>query len=567
MEYNLLSATSGETAFKRALKRGKYSFLRKKDNVKTFKELLKEENLSNKIFIGLKEVPLKNIKGSIEKFQDFDSDFNPKLDKAKTRWVSIYNEITSTGNIPPVTLYKVNNDYYVYDGNHRVSVAKYLNFLSIEAEVYELFSTKNTEANKLNQTEFAFKRETGLDNIFCSSSENYEVLRKELLKFESRYPYEENSFKLQCDLWYDTFFNPTINILQANFSKFRNQKNGDIFVEFLKYKDEAREKRGTRGYSYALIDYLNRNKNSFGSDLKTKVYLDNILIESLRKMRNLDKIIWHSEDMQNMIKAIREYKLKIFKVEELIVGEILLYSKLNGNIGFIIGMQLWFDNVFDFYKNEIREKLKFLKIELAEEELQVLVEDVIRFSRVYRKIYNRLLSNIELVYSYILEVALPIFQNVEDIHGDEKLDIDKYQKISQSYMYYKRYMGKDNILKYIRDNFEEEEEKSFLDIFMSSRNSIEEYSLKNDLLSYPTIKKYGGTDNYRTIYKLRKFIESLGIKDRDKIDKKIRLEIIKLLTNKEVIIEYNNKRILNYVREKWNRYTFIDFFVEFLNKN
>ena len=43
-------------------------------------------------------------------------------------------------DLPAVRLYKIDEAYFVEDGNHRVSVARYQDVQTIEAEVTELFA-------------------------------------------------------------------------------------------------------------------------------------------------------------------------------------------------------------------------------------------------------------------------------------------------------------------------------------------------------------------------------------------------------------------------------------------
>ena len=40
--------------------------------------------------------------------------------------------------LPPVSLYKLGDDYFVEDGNHRISVARYHDLPDVEADVTEL---------------------------------------------------------------------------------------------------------------------------------------------------------------------------------------------------------------------------------------------------------------------------------------------------------------------------------------------------------------------------------------------------------------------------------------------
>lgn len=82
--------------------------------------------------------------------------------------------------LPPVILYKIKDDYYVYDGNHRVSVAKFLNFASIEAEVEEFLPTKDTKDKVIYREHMFFEKETGIEEIILSEPIKYKYLREEI---------------------------------------------------------------------------------------------------------------------------------------------------------------------------------------------------------------------------------------------------------------------------------------------------------------------------------------------------------------------------------------------------
>ncbi|WP_330112228.1 hypothetical protein VSU16_10830 (plasmid) [Cetobacterium somerae] len=548
-----------EIAFKKALRKTRFNFFdRENRKIKEFSVVEKENQLSNKIYLGVKEVPVVKIVGTVEKAQDFDKDFNPLREESKGRWSSVYIKYLESGSLPPVILYKVREEYYVYDGNHRISVAKNLNFHSIEAEVYEFFSQNNEEIDKLSRERFSFEKESGLSNIECSKVENYKELREEVRKFLNLYFLGEENFE-KAIVWYQRVFTPIVSILISNFKNLENENNGDIFVEYLKYKNTYKlGNKYQRGYTNTLIDYLNRNKILLLKDLKTDINLDSFLIDDFRKLYYIDKIIFYTDDTKGKIKAIREYSKKQFRRETLIIGEIALFNLVNDIPGFIIGMQRWFEQVYNFYKEEIILKSKQLNLTLDGLNLEEIVEDCIRYSRYYRKKEDKLLTKKELIYSYILDIYLPIFIMFQE-NELEKNRNKQYLKISQSYLYYTRYGGLDNLREFIEKNIVNKEEYKIGD-FTLSKNIKLDYNLDKELESYWSLKDYGGTQNYETIYRLKEYIKFLNIKTLEEINKKFKEDIEKLIKNREILIQYNNSRVLNVVKGKWEQYTFIDYY-------
>src|SRR5215212_2037288 len=94
----------------------------------------------SQVYLGMREVPVSQIVGSVGRHRDFDRAFMPSKPDLGTRWRRI-DEIMDRGEaLPPVSLYKIGDAYFVQDGNHRVSVARQQGVEMIDAEVVELRS-------------------------------------------------------------------------------------------------------------------------------------------------------------------------------------------------------------------------------------------------------------------------------------------------------------------------------------------------------------------------------------------------------------------------------------------
>jgi hypothetical protein len=57
--------------------------------------------------------------------------------RAYKRWKRIDRAFHRGKDVPPVVLYKMGDAYFVLDGHHRVSVARYHGVPTVEAEVME----------------------------------------------------------------------------------------------------------------------------------------------------------------------------------------------------------------------------------------------------------------------------------------------------------------------------------------------------------------------------------------------------------------------------------------------
>ena len=66
---------------------------------------------------------------------DFDAQFRPTQTHSQGRWLSVATARLQGVPLPPVELIQVGDTYFVRDGHHRVSVARALGELDIDAEV------------------------------------------------------------------------------------------------------------------------------------------------------------------------------------------------------------------------------------------------------------------------------------------------------------------------------------------------------------------------------------------------------------------------------------------------
>ena len=94
----------------------------------------------SQVYLGLREVPVSKIVGSVGRHRDFDRAFLPSKPDLGTRWRRIDEIMNRAEELPPVSLYKIGDKYFVQDGNHRVSVARYQGVEMIDAEVVELLT-------------------------------------------------------------------------------------------------------------------------------------------------------------------------------------------------------------------------------------------------------------------------------------------------------------------------------------------------------------------------------------------------------------------------------------------
>ena len=92
----------------------------------------------SQVYRGLQLVEVERIVGSVGRDKEFDSSFLPRRASSETKWKRIDRAFHRAEDLPPVSLYEVGGLYYVRDGNHRVSVARFHGVREIEAEVVQV---------------------------------------------------------------------------------------------------------------------------------------------------------------------------------------------------------------------------------------------------------------------------------------------------------------------------------------------------------------------------------------------------------------------------------------------
>jgi len=106
--------------------------------LRSIEPMLRAAGFEGRSFGGVKEIAVDHIVGSAApdvKTGDFDPAFLPLNRRMRERWTRIYQAMVEGDELPPIDVYKVDDNYYVIDGHHRVSVARNLGRPVINARV------------------------------------------------------------------------------------------------------------------------------------------------------------------------------------------------------------------------------------------------------------------------------------------------------------------------------------------------------------------------------------------------------------------------------------------------
>lgn len=95
-----------------------------------------EREHPNRKLLGVKNIHVSKVVGSLNRTSDFDHQFRPLGKHLLNRWVNT-SLLLDVDGWAPILVHKIGEDYYVEDGHHRVSVARALGMVFIEATVWE----------------------------------------------------------------------------------------------------------------------------------------------------------------------------------------------------------------------------------------------------------------------------------------------------------------------------------------------------------------------------------------------------------------------------------------------
>jgi hypothetical protein len=143
MDYDFQAEKDFTRARRRAFLRRVGAFLRRdpgSNRLLSFDEVKSALGAVEQVYLGMRTVPVEKIVGSVGRHRDFDRAFLPSKGGLETRWKRIDQMMHRAEELPPISLYKMGDAYFVRDGNHRVSVARQLGVEMIDAEVIELRS-------------------------------------------------------------------------------------------------------------------------------------------------------------------------------------------------------------------------------------------------------------------------------------------------------------------------------------------------------------------------------------------------------------------------------------------
>ena len=224
---------------------------------------------------GVQEIPLDRVVGSAgpAKARDFDPAFLPVSRRLRDRWARVYTAMVEGGEVPPIDVYQVGENYYVIDGHHRVSVARSLGRDSIAARVTEIRTRAplgpGVDASELlRAAEYAsFLETTQLDRLRPDARLEFSRLGRydEILKHILGHRYflglegREVTLVEAAASWYDTVYLPIAELIREHrvLEQLPGWTEADLYVEITRRwleLSEAGEEAGPHQAVHSLLD-------------------------------------------------------------------------------------------------------------------------------------------------------------------------------------------------------------------------------------------------------------------------------------------------------------------------
>lgn len=133
------AASQFQAAYGRAQRSAFFDSIRRRaTNLPTLGEICGDLSRYRQVSRGLTTIAISQIAGSEGRAHEFDRSFLPRSTYLQERWSRVAQAMSQGLRLPPIQVYKYGEHYYVCDGNHRVSVARYRGQEQIEANVTEL---------------------------------------------------------------------------------------------------------------------------------------------------------------------------------------------------------------------------------------------------------------------------------------------------------------------------------------------------------------------------------------------------------------------------------------------
>ena len=240
-----------------------------------FLDYINTERFTDSRSLGVRSIPVKDIVGSVNRWQDFDSEFRPKSRPSIQRFHEIKVAESRGAHFPAIQVYKVGTKYYVVDGNHRVALAKHHEQEYIDADVTEFLPPNDTGEHILARERSHFEFVTGLFGIHLGEFGMYSLLLRYIGMYRDEIDADIGgvgriTMREAASRFKGSVYDPLIARMDASdmMWRFPDNSEGELFLYIIhhRYARQVAEGKGV-GYVEAMDDLL-----AVGEQGRTSLY-------------------------------------------------------------------------------------------------------------------------------------------------------------------------------------------------------------------------------------------------------------------------------------------------------
>ena len=127
-----------QQAYRRNLRRRVMNqVLRQPAQLSDVNAALQQVEIHRTVDRGVQTIDLDQVQGTAAANHSFDRDFLPTRKSMRHRWARVREAYFDGGGLPAIDVIQVGETYFVQDGHHRVSVARFMGQAFIDAHVTE----------------------------------------------------------------------------------------------------------------------------------------------------------------------------------------------------------------------------------------------------------------------------------------------------------------------------------------------------------------------------------------------------------------------------------------------
>lgn len=239
----------------------------------SYEEVLEKLKAGSTTERGVQEIPLDAIVGSVGRYSDFTRTFLPRQEVDEERWARLRVDVASHGILSPIKVYQIGEAYFVYDGNHRVSIARQMGASHILAHVVEVHTRvplcpEDNPDDLIWKAEYTdFLERTHLDtlrpgaDLSVTVPGQYRAIEEHIAVH--RY-YMGQERKREVPLaeaaadWYDHVYRPVVEVIgeRGMLRDFPGRTETDLYVWIVEHRGELEQELGWRVRTQEVAEEL-----------------------------------------------------------------------------------------------------------------------------------------------------------------------------------------------------------------------------------------------------------------------------------------------------------------------